>query len=354
MPGFGRFSEVIEMEERIPPSAPVYIVRQRSVWPKVVIWILFASLSSALLISLIANAVLIRGREGASAGQERFTEVIVEGEGEEKIVLVPVRGLITFGEGGSFWERESMGEQVADRLRAAGDDPTVKAVVLLIDSPGGGITASDIIYQGVRELAESGKAVVALFEDLAASGGYYVACPSDWIVAHPTTVTGSIGVIIQTLNLEALMKKIGVKDVTIKRGEEKDVLSPFRDLTPAEREMLEGVIDEMYNRFLDVVAEGRGFDEDRLAAVAGGSIFTGTQALDLGLVDEIGYRDTAIDRARELAGLEEATVIEYRRVYSFFDLFRGRLDRGRPGPAGLDFSDLFKPPTPRLLYLWTL
>lgn len=342
------------MEERIPPSTPVYIVRQRSVWPKVVVWILFISLSSALLISLIANAVLVQSREKVAADRVRFTEVILEGEGEEKIVLIPVRGLITFARERSIWERESLGEQVVDRLRAAGEDPAVKAVVLLIDSPGGGITASDIICQRVRELAESGKVVVALFEDLAASGGYYVACPSDWIVAHPTTITGSIGVIIQTLNLEELMAKIGVRDVTIKRGEEKDILSPFRDLTPAEREMLQGVIDEMYDRFLDVVAEGRGFDEERLAAVAGGSIFTGTQALDLGLVDEIGYRDSAIDRARELAGLEEATVLEYQRVYSFFDLFRGRLDRSLAGAAGLDFSDLLKPSTPRLLYLWTL
>jgi protease IV len=341
------------MEERIPPPSPVYIVRKRNLWPKIVAGILFASLAFALLISLIANAVLIRGRETLPAGQDRFTEVPVEGEGEDKIVLVPIRGLITLAEGRSIWERESMGKQVVDRLRTAGDDPAVKAVVLLIDSPGGGITASDIIYQRVGELAESGKVVVALFEDLAASGGYYVACPADWIVAHPTTITGSIGVIIQTLNLEVLMEKIGIRDVTIKRGEEKDILSPFRDLTPAEREMLQGVIDEMYRRFLDVVAEGRDLDDDRLAAVAGGSIFTGNQALDRGLVDEIGYRDSAIARALELAGLEEATVVEYRRVYSFFDLFRGRVDRGLAG-AGFGLSELFKPQTPRLLYLWTL
>jgi len=341
------------MEERVPPAAPVYIIRKKKVWPRVLTAILFVSLAVALLISLIGNAVLIgrRGRDTIRTGQERFTEVVVEGEGEEKIVLIPIRGLITFSEGRSIWERESLGRQVVDRLRAAGEDPGVKAVVLLIDSPGGGITASDVIYQQVRELGESGKAVVALFEDLAASGGYYVACPSDWIVAHPTTVTGSIGVILQTLNLEVLMEKIGVRDVTIKRGEEKDVLSPFRDLTPAEREMLEGVIDEMYRRFLDVVAEGRDLDEEGLAAVAGGSIFTGTQALDRGLVDEIGYRQDAIERARELAGLEEATVIEYRRVYSLFDLFRGRFSQG---PAGFDFSEIFQPRNPRLLYLWTL
>lgn len=344
------------MEERLPPNTPVYIVRKKSAWPKVLAGILFVSLAGGLLVSLVANAVLLRerSRDSVREGQDRFSEVAVEGEGEEKIVLVPIRGLITFSEGQNFWERESMGKQVVERLRAAAEDPAVKAVVLLIDSPGGGITASDIIYHRVKELGESGKVVVAAFEDLAASGGYYVACPADWIVAHPTTITGSIGVIIQTLNLEVLMEKIGVRDVTIKRGEEKDILSPFRELTAAERAMLQGVIDEMYQRFLNVVSEGRGLDGDRLEAVAGGSIFTGTQALDCDLVDEIGYRDTAIARARELAGLKEATVIEYRRVYSFFDLFRGRIDRGVIPAAGFDFRELFKPSTPRLLYLWTL
>jgi protease IV len=341
----------------MPEIPPVYIVKnKKSVWPKVLAGVLFLSLAGALLVSLIANAVLIgqRGQAAVKAGQDRFSETVLEGEGEAKIVLIPIRGLITFSEGRSFWERESMGKQAVERLRAAGEDPAVKGVVLLIDSPGGGITASDIIYHRVKELAESGKVVVAAFEDLAASGGYYVACPADWIVAHPTTITGSIGVIIQTLNLEGLMGKIGIRDVTIKRGEEKDILSPFRDLTAAEREMLEGVIDEMYGRFLSVVSEGRHLEGDRLEAVAGGAIFTGTQALANDLVDEIGYRDTAIARARELAGLEEATVIEYRRVYSFFDLFRGRLEEALPPAAGFDLQSLLKPSTPRLLYLWTL
>lgn len=345
------------MEERLPPNAPVYVVRsKKKVWPKVLLWILFTGLAGGLLVSLIANAVLVQSlaREPARARRERFTEVVVGGQGRDKIVLVPVRGLITFSDPRSIWERESLGKQVVERLRAAGEDPSVRAVVLLIDSPGGGITASDIIYHRVKELAGSGKVVVALLEDLAASGGYYVACPSDWIVAHPTTITGSIGVIIQTLNLEVLMEKIGVREVTIKRGEEKDILSPFRDLTPPEREMLEGVIDEMYRRFLDVVAEGRRLEGDRLEAVAGGAIFTGTQALDYDLVDEIGYRETAVARARELAGIEEATVIEYQRVYSFFDIFRNRLDRGLSPAAGFDFQELFQPQTPRLLYLWTL
>ncbi len=336
---------------------PVYVQKRRSVWPWVVAGCLIVILGGGLLISLAANVFLIRGKAAKAAvkvGQDRFSEVVVEGEGDDKIVMIPVEGLITFSGSQSFWERESMGKQVAERLRSAKEDPSVKAVVLQIDSPGGGITASDVIYHRVKELQAAGKKVVASLGDLAASGGYYVASPADCIIAHPTTITGSIGVIIQSLNMEGLMGKIGIRDVTIKRGEEKDMLSPFRDLTPAERAMLQGVVDEMYERFRDVVAEGRGMDREQLDEVSGGAIFTGTQALDNGLVDEIGYREQAIDKAKELAGLGSATVIEYQKVYSLFDLFRGRLSRALDPSGGFDFKEFFQPRTPRLLYLWTI
>ncbi|MFH1039223.1 MAG: signal peptide peptidase SppA [PVC group bacterium] len=335
----------------------MYVRKRRSVWPWIIAGALVVVLGGSLLISLAANVFLIRGaaeKASVKVGHDRFSEVVVEGEGADKIVLIPVEGFITFSDSQGFWKKESMGEQAVERLRAAQEDPAVKAVVLQIDSPGGGITASDIICHRVKELQKSGKKVVAVLGDLAASGGYYVAAPADCIVAHPTTVTGSIGVIIQSLNMEGLLGKIGVRDVTIKRGEEKDILSPFRELTPEERTMLQGVVDEMYERFLDVVSEGRGMDREQLEEVSGGAIFTGTQALANGLVDEIGYRDLAIDRARRLAGLETATVIEYRRVYSLFDLFRGRLFRIPDAPAGFDFRQFFQPQTPRLLYLWTI
>lgn len=345
------------MTQVIQPNPPTYILKKRSAWPWIIAGILIVTLGAGLLISLAVNVVLIKAgaeRAAVRVGQDRFSEVVMEGEGDDKIVIIPVEGFITFTDSRSIWKRESMGQRVVERLRAAEEDPAVKAVILKIDSPGGSITGSDIIYHRVKELQATGKKVVASLGDLAASGGYYVASPADSIVAHPTTVTGSIGVIIQSLNLEGLMGKIGVKDVTIKRGEEKDILSPFRDLTPEERAMLQGVVDEMYDRFLEVVAEGRGFSPEELKAVAGGRIFTGTQALANGLVDEIGYQDTAIDKAFELAGLEEATVIEYRKVYSIFDLFRGQLSRISAPPSSFAIQQLFKPQTPRLLYLWTI
>jgi protease IV len=345
------------MSQIIQPNKVVYVLKKRSAWPWIIAGILIVTLGVGLLISLAANVTLIGGKAEMGSvvvGQDRFSEVVMEGEGEDKIVIIPVKGFITFADSRSLWERESMGRQVEERLLAAQDDPTVKAVILDIDTPGGSITASDIIYHRVKEIQDAGKIVVADFGDLAASGGYYLASSADYIIAHPTTITGSIGVIIQSLNLEGLMSKIGIKDVTVKRGEEKDFLSPFREMTPEEREMLQGVVDEMYERFLSVVAEGRDFTRKELDTIAGGRIFTGPQALDNGLVDEIGYQDTAIEMARELADLEEATVIEYEKEYSFFDLFRGRVSRVFDPSPGFAIQQLFKPQPPEILYLWAL
>ncbi|MEA1928431.1 MAG: signal peptide peptidase SppA [Candidatus Auribacterota bacterium] len=345
------------MSQIIQPNKAIYVLKKRSAWPWIIAGILIVILGVGLLISLASNVALIKGKAGeitVAGSQERFSEEVISGEGEGKIVIIPVKGFITFADPRSFWDRESMGEKVEDRLLAAGEDPAVKAVILDIDSPGGSITASDIIYHRVKELGDSGKVVVASFGDLAASGGYYLACPSDYIVAHPTTITGSIGVIIQSLNLEGLLEKVGIKDVTIKKGKEKDLLSPFREMTIPEREMLQGVVDEMYDRFLEVVSEGRNLTGDKLEDIAGGRIFTGPQALANGLVDEIGYQDTAIEAARELAGLEEATVIEYRKEYSIFELFQSRASRIFQSTTGFSMRQLLNPQPPQILYLWAL
>jgi protease IV len=345
------------MNQIIQPNKPIYLLKKRSAWPWIIAGILIMTLGVGLLISLATNIVLMGGRDETGTvqvGQDRFSEVVMEGKGADKIVIIPVKGFITFADPQSFLEKESMGQQVEDRLLATRDDPAVKAVILKIDSPGGSITASDIIYHRVKELQDSGKIVVANFGDLAASGGYYLACSADYIVAHPTTITGSIGVIIQSLNLKGLMSKIGIKDVTVKRGEEKDFLSPFREMTPEERDMLQGVVDEMYERFLSLVAEGRNLSREELDSVAGGRIFTGTQALANGLVDEIGYQETAIEMARELADLEEATVIEYKKEYSFFDLFHSRVSRIFEPSPGFAIEQFFKRQPPEILYLWAL
>lgn len=328
--------------------------KKRLVWPWVLFGLIFLFLLGFLLLSLGFNAVLLKGRqavEGESSIRRTFSEIFLEGSGEDKIVLVPIRGLITFANPESIFLKESKADLILDKLRAARDDPAVKAVILSIDSPGGGITASDVIYHQVLLLRESGKKVVALLGDLAASGGYYVACPADRIMAAPTTVTGSIGVIIQTFNVEGLMAKLGMKDVTIKAGKEKDLLSPFRSLTPEEKENVQAVVDELFLRFKKIVAVNRHLNKAEVDKIAGGKIFTAARARELGLVDELGYRGDAIKLSRELAGLEEARVIEYRRGLSLLDFLRGRFGRGA---SPLNVSQIFQPRSPRLMYLWTI
>jgi protease-4 len=231
----------------------------------------------------------------------------------------------------------------------------VKAVVLRIDSPGGGATASDQIYtEVVRFKHERGVPVVAALGDIAASGGYYVACAADRIVAHPTSVTGSIGVIMLNLNLEGLLAKIGVKNQTFKAGEHKDLLSPFRAPTPEERRMVQSILDSLHGRFISVVRESRPkLAAARLGELTDGRIFDATQALQAGLVEQIGDLRDAIDTAKAAAKVETARVVMYRRsgetrenIYSAW--------RGGPVQVNLLPVDLeaLAGRGPRFMYLW--
>jgi len=231
----------------------------------------------------------------------------------------------------------------------------VKAIVLRVNSPGGGVTASDDVYgEIVRFKREQKVPVVAAFGDVAASGGYYVACAADRIVAHPTTVTGSIGVIMTSLNLEGLLAKVGVRNQTFKAGEHKDILSPLRGATPEERRIVQSILDELHTRFVSVVRESRaGLDLRRLAELTDGRIFDAQQALQAGLIDQIGDLHAAIDAAKAAAHVDEARVVAYRRpdetrenIYS--------ASRGLPAQVNVLPVDLGALATsgPRFMYLW--
>jgi protease-4 len=202
------------------------------------------------------------------------------------------------------------------------DDGGVKAIVLRIDSPGGGVGASQEIYQEVVK-ARKVKKVVASLGGVAASGGYYVACGADRIVANPGTITGSIGVVMQFANLEELLKKIGYKGYVIKSGQHKDIGSPFREMTPEEKELLQGVIDTVHQQFIKAVAEGRNLSIDKVTAIADGRIFAGEQAQALGLVDELGNLEDTIRLAADMAGIKGRPYVVYSRKKksSFLDLF---------------------------------
>jgi protease-4 len=212
-------------------------------------------------------------------------------------------------------------QRIGDLLQQAADDPNVQAVVLRVSSPGGGVVASDEIYRAILAFE---KPVVISMGDIAASGGYYIACGADYVFAHPATLTGSIGVISQFPNIEELMDDVGVEVLVITSGPTKDIGSLFREMTPEEQSIWEAIIDETYEDFVAIVADGRGLPLETVRDVADGRVYTGQQALELGLVDELGTLEDAIARAAELGGIEgEPQIIELEPPPTLYDLLMG-------------------------------
>lgn len=242
----------------------------------------------------------------------------------DKVAVIYLTGTITAAQESSPFAGISGTSQTMLDLERAEKDRSLKAVVLRIDSPGGSAAASHELYEQVLRLKRSGKKVVASFGDTAASGGYYVAAAADKIVALPSTITGSIGVISTVPNLQELYGKIGYREYVFKSGAHKDMLSPSRPLTPEEQQIMQGIIEETYNQFVDVVAKGRNLPVERVRRLADGRIYTGSQAKELGLVDELGGKREAIALAAELAGIKgEPQVVEYRRAGGLLSLLGG-------------------------------
>ncbi len=220
--------------------------------------------------------------------------------GADKIVILEVKGVITDS------------KPVIDRIIKLKDDPTVKAFVVRIDSPGGSVAPSQEIYEELIKLRET-KTVVVSMGSVAASGGYYIACAADKIFANPGTITGSIGVIIESANIEELLKKIGLKSVVIKSGKYKDILSPTRQFTDDDRKLIQGVIDNILGQFIDAVSLGRRLQRADVAKIADGRLFSGEQAKEEGLVDELGNLQDAIKAAADMAGIQEEPDVIYPR-----------------------------------------
>ncbi|MBN1515122.1 signal peptide peptidase SppA [Candidatus Sumerlaeota bacterium] len=240
----------------------------------------------------------------------------------DKILLLDCSGIVNSEEGHGLASRPSMLSYVKSSLEKAQDDTSIKAVLLRIDSPGGSVTASDLIYREVmsfREQREKDGApviVTASMLDMAASGGYYIAMAADKVYAHPTTITGSIGVIAMFPNAKGLGEKIGLYMNVIKSGEKKDIGSMFREMTDAERELLQSMIDEMYNRFVEVVAANREMlSEADIRKVADGRIYTALEARRYELIDGVKYLDEVIDETKKLAELDDAKVVMYSYDY---------------------------------------
>lgn len=312
---------------------------------------IFTTLATTILgVSLALNVYLLLA-SGIGRGADSITRTTLRtGDATQKIAVIPLNGIILDDAVARF-----------DRfLKAASEDASVKAVVLLIDSPGGGVTASDMIHARLREFRSSKSIpVVVSMGALATSGGYYVACGADHIVAQRTTITGNIGVLLQRFNASGMMEKIGVQDSTITSSGApfKDAGSPFRNETPEEKAYLQGLIDSAFVTFKQVVSEGRAGKLTRpLHEIANGKAYSGEEALRLGLIDEIGYLDEAIAQAIARGGLNNPMVERYDPSPTLGEqLFGVSGDRAFPGTVSLtiDVDALRGLAAPPLMYLWT-
>jgi len=260
--------------------------------------------------------------------------VLLPSPAKDKVLMIDVSGLIsTTVEAGPLAREKDLVTQVYARLERAGRDPLVRAVILRLDTPGGEVTASDIIYHEVLEFKKRTRVpVVGLMMATTASGGYYIAMACDHLLAHPSSLTGSIGVISIFPDVHELLGKVGVRVNVIKSRDLKDAGGPFREMTADERRVFQGIIDDYYGTFLDVVLKGRrgALTEEELRAAADGRVFTARQALELKLIDEVGYFEDAFRKAKALASLHEARLVSY----THYPKTRSNIYSVTPGATG--------------------
>jgi len=323
-------------------------------------------MNKAALVVISSLLVLVPGCVLADFNMRLFSdfnaplqEVTLQGSGEDKILIVPVTGFINDEpESGLVVSKPSLVQEIVSHLDKASLDPTLRALVLQIDSPGGTVTSSDVIYNEIRKFKQrTGATVVASMMDVAASGGYYIACAADSIVAHPTSVTGSIGVIFMRPNLSGLMDKIGVEVEVTKSGSHKDMGSPFRNPTKSEQNLFQEMIDDYFASFVDIVSRGRNLPRDEVAALADGRVFTGRKALSLKLVDKTGGLREAIDEAIVRANLStDARIVVYRRTPVSDDNYYNRATAAWqpsiPPLVDLGIDRMWGSLTPGFYYLW--
>jgi protease-4 len=266
----------------------------------------------------------------------KLTEKLVtpsKTESEDKIALISI--LEAIDGSGSHVVGTGMVEDISKQLRMAANDDNVKAVLIQMSSPGGGLTASDILRNEVMRVQEAGKRVVVHVGNLAASGGLYIAAPSDYIIASPTSLVGSIGVIMSRFQVRELIQKLGIKYDPIKSTDMKDIGSPFRDLSPEERQYFNDMIQTFNDRFISIVAEGRGLEIDAVRKLANGKIYLAEQALEYKLIDEIGYFDQALEKTKELAGVEDPKIIKYGKRFDDMGILSSFLE----GRSSVGFGD---------------
>jgi protease IV len=282
-------------------------------------------------IALVAAAVIFAGFLYGSGryGGGRVTagpwrERLVQGSGTRKIAVVNITGeLVSGSTGGFLGSAEAASDDLVSQLEQARKDKGVKAVILQLNTPGGSVVGSDVVLREIRRVRAARKPIVASMGEVAASGGYFIASGATRIVANPSTITGSIGVIMILLNLKGTAGKLGVKPVVIKAGRLKDIGSPFRRMTAEERRIFQTLLNEAHDRFIGVVAQGRQMPVTQVRRIATGRIYSGEQAQRLGLVDQLGDFDDAVSAAKNLGRVDQARVVEYERSFSFGQFFSG-------------------------------
>ena len=329
-------------------------------------WIALVSAAVLLFFSLGLNTIMaVFTTDFFSSFESAFdvTESVAyetpieNGDMDNRIALVSVEGTILDVGSGSWWEEVQYNHQgFMAQLDSILNDDTVKGVVLEVNSPGGGVIESAEIHEKLVQIKEQREIPIYVsMGTYAASGGYYIAAPANKIFAQKETITGSIGVIMQAINYEELAEKVGIKFETIKSGQHKDMLGGSRASTEEEKAMLQEIIDESYEDFVDVIEQGRGMTEAEVKAVADGRILGGTQAVRAGLVDDIGKLDDTIAALRADYGLEDAQLFEYTTTNDSLGSLLGVKVSSLFGPSQeeqLMQKILSTSNSPRMMYLY--
>ena len=326
--------------------------RRRRQWPFIIGGLV--ALGLLVLAVGLVMVVLAVGASGPSAETAVYEEEYVSGAGPAKVAVVPVEGTIASADSTVPGTQPPVTpEGLADALLQAEEDPSVAAVVLEVNSPGGGVTASDQMHQSILEFkGSSGKPVVVSMDSVAASGGYYISAAANRIVANESTLTGSLGVVIPLLNFSEAAEKYGVTQKYVKSGEFKTMGSSWNELTPEEREVFQSIVDQEYDEFVEVIVEGRDLPEERVREIADGRVYSGQQARELGLVDSFGGLDEATEVSQDLAKVEGATVVRYVLPESFTDTLFARLAPQEPEALRIaEEAGLTLEPKPYYLYL---
>ncbi|MCD4831567.1 MAG: signal peptide peptidase SppA [Anaerohalosphaeraceae bacterium] len=313
--------------------------KQRGGLWKVLFTILFvlSILANFFMLIIVIFAIAIF----SSSSHDSFLEKsITDGPSNKKIAVIGIEGIIG----------NEMSREFARQIKMAEEDDAVKALIIHTVTPGGGISASDQIHNKIMKFREqTGKPVIAFMQTIAASGGYYTSAACDKIIAEPTAITGSIGVIMGHFELKELFEeKLGIKSVVVKSSQKKNWPTTFEPVTEEQLAYLsDKLIVPAYERFVNIVADGRGnLDYSQVKNLADGSIYNATEAFDNGLVDEIGYFDDAVELAKSLAGIENARIVEYTKPFSMESIF------GAGALVNFDIDSIYEMATPQLMYIW--